>query len=131
MDESDINVANLPTSEDVDDDDDSQRLEGDPSDDIDDDRRRLEGYSSGREHTSSRKRNPPSRPIAGLDMPALRRRLAEDVEEGVSRARLEDPDIDAKDSDIRLLQVCTSTTRRVCSIRTEKTNHVIEPHPPR
>lgn len=111
MDESDINVVTIPGEVYP------SNVEGNSSngdvvypsnvdvEDVHADRRRLEGYSSGSKHTSSRTRKTTSRPSAGLDMPALRRRLAKDVEEGVSSARLEDPDIDAKDSDIRLLQV--------------------------
>lgn len=36
---------------------------------------------------------------------SVRRRLAKEVEQGVKSARLDDPDIDAKDRDIRLLKV--------------------------
>lgn len=97
-------------SHDDDGNDDSHDDDDDDDDDIDDvidddDRRRLEGYPTEGEHKYLRERNLTSRRNDGVDMPALRRRLAKDVEEGISRARLEDPDIDAKDSDIRLLQV--------------------------
>lgn len=40
-----------------------------------------------------------------LDNLTARRALAEEAKKGIMASRLEDPDIDAKDSDLRLLQV--------------------------
>lgn len=40
-----------------------------------------------------------------LEALTARRALAEEAERGIEAARLEDPDIEDKDSDLRLLQV--------------------------
>lgn len=82
--------------------------------DIDNDEdngRRLEVSANEGEDANPRERNTEPEDAnqgddtRGSESLATTRRLALEVERGVESARLEDPDIDAKDSDIRLLQV--------------------------
>lgn len=59
-----------------------------------------------------------------LDALETRRALAQDAERGVEAARLEDPDIDAKDGDVGLLQVWTSCFRLASRLSTTRATSV-------
>lgn len=61
---------------------------------------------------------PEGEPSLDADSETLspRRRLARDVEKGTKMARLQDPDIEAKDSDIRLLKVRRCVFTRACLV---------------
>lgn len=73
----------------------------------DDNGRRLQVYDDGDEQAYPRGRTDELHPgdDGRGESLATRRRLALEVQRGLESARLEDPDIDAKDSDIRLMQV--------------------------